>query len=50
VYLGILDYLREITRHSRLIARRIAPRPAPGEGPFFHIEPVGGTFRSAKRF
>src|SRR3989304_5383742 len=33
-YLGILDYLREITRHAQLIARRIAPRPAPGEGPF----------------
>lgn len=34
-YLGILDYLREITRQSRLIAHRIAPRPAPGEGPLF---------------
>jgi hypothetical protein len=34
-YLGILDYLREITRHARLIARRIAPRPAPGGGPLF---------------
>jgi Na+/phosphate symporter len=33
-YLGILDYLREITRHAQLIARRIAPRPASGEGPF----------------
>jgi Na+/phosphate symporter len=33
-YLGILDYLREITRHAQLIARRIAPRPVPGEGPF----------------
>ena len=36
-YLGILDYLREITRHSRLIAHRITPRPAPGEGPSFRI-------------
>jgi len=36
-YLAILDYLREITRHSRLIARRIAPRPAPGEEPLFRI-------------
>src|SRR6266508_1528545 len=36
-YLGILDYLREITRHARLIAGRIAPRSAPGEGPFFRI-------------
>jgi len=34
-YLGILDYLREITRQSRLIANRIAPRPSPGEGPLF---------------
>ncbi len=34
-YLGILDYLREITRHARLIAGRIATRPAPGGGPFF---------------
>lgn len=34
-FLGILDYLREITRQSRLIAHRIAPRPAPGEGPLF---------------
>ena len=30
-YLAILDYLREVTRHSRLIACRIAPSPAPGE-------------------
>lgn len=35
-YLGILDYLREIARHARLIAGRIAPRPFPGEGPFSH--------------
>jgi Na+/phosphate symporter len=34
-YLGILDYLREITRHSRLIARRLAPRSVSGEGPLF---------------
>ena len=34
-YLGILDYLREITRQARLIAHRIAPRPSPGEGPLF---------------
>ena len=34
-YLGILDYLRVITRHARLIARRIGPRPGPGEGPLF---------------
>lgn len=33
-YLGILDSLREITRHARLIARRIGPRPTPGERPF----------------
>ena len=36
-YLGILDCLREITRHARLIAGRIAPRPSPGEGPFFRV-------------
>jgi Na+/phosphate symporter len=36
-YLGILDYLREITRHARLIAGRIATRPAPGGGPFFRV-------------
>jgi hypothetical protein len=36
-YLGILDYLREVTRHSRLIARRIAPRPAPGDGSLFRM-------------
>jgi Na+/phosphate symporter len=35
-YLGILDYLREITRHARLIAGRIAPCPAPGGGSPFH--------------
>lgn len=35
-YLGILDYLREITRHARLIAGRIATRPAPGGGSLFH--------------
>lgn len=34
-YLRILDYLREITRQSRVIALRVAPRPAPGEGPLF---------------
>lgn len=34
-YLGILDYLREITCQSQLIANRIAPRPSPGEGPLF---------------
>jgi hypothetical protein len=34
-YLGILDYLRDITRQTRLIARRIGPRPAPGDGPLF---------------
>ena len=33
-YLGILDYLREITRHARLIAGRVAPQPHPGDGPF----------------
>ena len=33
-YLGILDYLREITRHARLIAGRIAPQHYPGDGPF----------------
>jgi len=31
-YLAILDYLNEVTRHSRLIACRIAPGSAPGEG------------------
>jgi Na+/phosphate symporter len=36
-FLAILDYLREITRHARLIAGRITPRPAPGEGPFSRI-------------
>jgi len=36
-YLGILDCLREITRHARLIAGRIAPRPSPGEGRFFRV-------------
>jgi len=36
-YLAILDYLREITRLSRLIAGRIAPGPAPDEGPSFRI-------------
>ena len=36
-YLGILDYLREITRHARLIAGRIAPRPGPGAEPYSHI-------------
>lgn len=36
-YLAILDYLREVTRHVRLIAGRITPRPAPGEGPFSRI-------------
>jgi Na+/phosphate symporter len=36
-YLGILDYLREITRHARLIAGRISPRPGPGGEPFFRI-------------
>src|SRR5215471_12855794 len=36
-FLAILDYLREITRHARLIAGRITPRPAPGEGPFSRL-------------
>jgi Na+/phosphate symporter len=36
-YLGILDYLREITRHARLIAGRIATRSAPGGSPSFRI-------------
>ena len=36
-YLGILDYLREITRHARLIAGRIATRPAPGVDPLPRI-------------
>lgn len=36
-YLGILDYLREITRHARLIAARIAPRPGSGGEPLSHI-------------
>lgn len=36
-YLAILDYLREITRHARLIAGRITSRSAPGEGPFSRI-------------
>ncbi|HUO62454.1 MAG TPA: hypothetical protein VMT97_02030 [Terriglobales bacterium] len=36
-FLAILDYLREITRHARLIAGRITPRPAPGDGPFSRI-------------
>lgn len=36
-YLGVLDYLREITRHARLIAGRIATRPAPPAGPAFPI-------------
>ena len=36
-FLAILDSLREITRHARLIAGRITPRPAPGEGPFSRI-------------
>jgi Na+/phosphate symporter len=36
-YLGILDYLREITRHARLIAGRIATRPVPGGSPFFRV-------------
>jgi Na+/phosphate symporter len=36
-FLAILDHLREITRHARLIAGRITPRPAPGEGPFSRI-------------
>lgn len=30
-YLAILDYLREITRHARQIAVRVAPPPAHGE-------------------
>jgi len=36
-YLAILDHLREVTRHARLIAGRIAPRPIPGEDITFHI-------------
>jgi Na+/phosphate symporter len=36
-YLGILDHLREITRHARLIAGRIATRPAPTGSPFFRV-------------
>src|SRR6266508_1330252 len=36
-FLAILDYLREITRHARLIAGRIAPRSSLGEGPFSRI-------------
>ena len=36
-FLAILDYLREITRHARLIAGRITPRPSMGEGPFSRI-------------
>jgi Na+/phosphate symporter len=36
-FLAILDYLREITRHARLIAGRITPRPSLGEGPFSRI-------------
>ena len=31
-YLAILDYLREVTRHCRLIACRLAPGSASGEG------------------
>jgi Na+/phosphate symporter len=36
-YLGILDYLREITRHARLIAARITPRPGPGGEPLSYL-------------
>src|SRR5262245_32162919 len=36
-FLAILDYLREITRHARLIAGRIVPRPTLGEGPFSRL-------------
>ena len=36
-FLAILDYLLEITRHARLIAGRITPRPSLGEGPFSRI-------------
>ena len=34
-YLGILDYLREITRHARLIARRIGSPPRTGDESLF---------------
>src|SRR6266481_3982923 len=34
-YLGIIDYLREITRQSRLVALRIGPRPPSGGGSLF---------------
>jgi len=33
-YLGILDHLREVARHARLIACRTGPPTAPGEGAF----------------
>src|SRR6266511_1757089 len=36
-YLAMLDYLREVTRHARLIATRITPRSSPGEAPTAHI-------------
>jgi len=34
-YLGIIDYLREIARQSRLVALRIGPRPPSGGGSLF---------------
>ncbi len=34
-YLGIIDYLREIARQSRLVALRIGPRPPSGSGSLF---------------
>jgi Na+/phosphate symporter len=36
-YLGILDHLRQVARHAQLIARRVGPHPAPGEGPLPRI-------------
>jgi hypothetical protein len=36
-YLAMLDYLREVTRHARLIATRITPRSSPGEASTAHI-------------
>jgi hypothetical protein len=34
-YLGIIDYLCEISRQARLVALRIGPRPPSGGGPLF---------------
>jgi len=36
-YLGILDHLREITRHARQIAVRIAASPLPGGSSSFRV-------------